>query len=754
MTKLILKAGISLLAASIAAGAQAQTAGPASRESASESGGGLADIVVTAQRREQNVQDVPLAVTAVSQQTLQRQAVSGTLSLVRLIPNLSGGQVTGAGSANNYSLRGLFNSETASTFDTPVGTYIDGIYIARLNASNFALFDVERIEVLRGPQGTLFGRNTTAGAISVILRKPGTELGGFVEGEYGNYDHYQIRGAIDLPVSPTLRTRFAAYKMAEKGYAKNLTTGGSNNDHDGYGFRGAVSADISDAVTWDVSGDYAYDSNENLPVTIRNGRYVTMSGLQKLGSIVTGKKGNIPGNLIGNRTYGVTSNIHIDAAIGAIDFITGYRHLRSRWNVDYFDAPFAIGGFDSVQYSTHKQFSQEVKLTGSTFHDMLDYTLGAFYFHEHNITDYTTVFRLGSGTPFIDADRTLYNDVDSLAGYGQFDLHLTQQVTATAGLRWTTERKDIHYVNNGNPRATAVINDQTIMAAGIPLVQSKSIVTPRFAVQFKPTDDIMLFASATRGFKSGGWNVRGVNAFTTRNFGPETIWSYEAGFRTELFDRRVRFNVTGFYGDLKGLQISTANGAVGATPQFAVGNFSDFESYGVEAELNVVPAKGINLFANAGYDETNYKNVTPSVLAQQANCVASIRAGAAARPSCGNGIIRLDGTLANPLRAPKFTGTIGFDLEIPLSDNWNLVPAASGRYQSKFNTNSAELPTTQDDGFFMLNGSLGIESADRKMQFTVSCENCNNTRYLISVISGRTFYNFPRRYYARARFGF
>ena len=128
-------------------------------------------IVVTAQRREQNIQDVPLSVSAITAETLMRQEATSTQSLLRLFPNLSGGQITGAGS-NNYSFRGLSNAETAATFDSPVGTYLDGIYIARINANNFALFDVDRIEVLRGPQGTLFGRNTTQGAINIVLKKP------------------------------------------------------------------------------------------------------------------------------------------------------------------------------------------------------------------------------------------------------------------------------------------------------------------------------------------------------------------------------------------------------------------------------------------------------------------------------------------------------------------------------------------------------------------------------------------------------
>jgi len=711
------------------------------------------NITVTAQRREQNLQDVPLAVSAVNAETLVRQEAVSTYSLLRLFPNVSGAQISGAG-ANNYSIRGLSNAETAATFDSPVGTYIDGVYIARINANNFALFDVERIEVLRGPQGTLFGRNTPNGAIQIILRKPGRDFGASIEGEIGNYDHFMLRGSIDIPISDTFRTRFAAYWMDEDGWADNVTTGGTNNAHTGWGLRGAASIDLTPTIQWNVSADYIHDENPLISVFRNGDDFTTRSGLTRLGSIVTGRKGNIPGNSLQNEGYGITSDLSFETGIGNLQAITAYRYLDVYYSLDYFNGVSPIGGFDSVQYSYHKQFSQELKLTGTTFGEVLDYTIGAFYFFEDNFNDYTTVFRLGNGNPLLGPDITLLNDAESFAGYAQFDVHVTPQFTLTAGARLTHEQKNVDFRNNGNPLAPVVTN-QTLINAGIPLEQSVTVLTPRVAVQYEPNDDLMFFASATRGFRSGGWNVRSGNALALRDFDPEFVWSYEAGLRSQFLDRRVTANLTAFYADTSDLQIATAVfGAPNTPPQFPVGNFSDFRSKGFEAEINVRPTRGLSIFANAGYNDTSYVNPRPEVVTQQNLCLASIAANVTPRPNCGAGIIRLDGSIAHPLRAPEFTGTVGFSWEIPISARWQIVPSGSLRYVSSFNVNSAEVPAGQDDGYTMLAASLGVERDNGRIRLSVGCENCNNAHYLVTNISGFTWFNVPTRWYARARYSF
>ncbi len=722
-------------------------AADADTETAAEAGNA---IVVTAQRREQSLQDVPLAVSAFSSETLERQQINTTQGLLRAFPNVSGAQVSGSGAAN-YSIRGLSNAETASTFDSPVGTYIDGIYLARINANNFALFDVERIEVLRGPQGTLFGRNTTGGAINIILKQPSSSFGGKVEGSYGSFDHKMLRASIDAPLSDSIRTRLSGYWMEEDGWVKNITTGGHENGHDGWGIRGAASIDVSPDVTWDVSVDHVHDVNAEIPASKINGDWVSKSGLGKLGNLFTNGKGDIAGNRVFNDTTGLTSKIRIDSAIGAVSIITGYRHLLTEFNLDYFDNPSPFGGYDSVQISKHNQFSQEANVSGSAFGGLVDYTFGLFYFHEYNKSDFGALFNTGA-LQLVLYDRTFYNTTDSFAGYGQLDWHLGSKVILTTGGRWTGDTKHLHYVDNDNPlvSASAKVTDAMLLTAGIPLRQETSVFTPRVALTYQPNSDLTFYASATNGFKSGGWNVRAATVNSLGAFGDEKIWSFEGGMRSQWFDRKLTFNLTGFYGYTDGLQIATASGAGdGGPPVFPVGNFSDFVSYGLEAEATINPTRGLSIFANVGYNSTKYTNPTDAVKNQQERCLASIAAGTP-NSNCGNGIIMLDGGIAYPLRAPKFTGTAGFSYEIPLIGDWNLVPAGSVRHVSSFNVNSAELPTTFDDGYTLVAASIGIENPDSGLRFTVGCENCTNQHYLVSVISGYTWWSPSARWTATA----
>ena len=201
----------------------------------------LEEVFVTAERREASVQDVPLAVSAFNEQMIDQLQIDDTLDLINIVPNLFGGNNTGLGTANMYYMRAQGNDESVATFDPPVGTYVDDVYITRQNANNFTLFDVERLEVLRGPQGTLYGRNTTGGAISVIMRKPGEEMSGYLEAGVGRWDRTMIRGSVDLPVNDRVLTKFSYYSVDDDGYLNNTVDGKTYNAVDSTGWRAGLS---------------------------------------------------------------------------------------------------------------------------------------------------------------------------------------------------------------------------------------------------------------------------------------------------------------------------------------------------------------------------------------------------------------------------------------------------------------------------------------------------------------------------------
>ena len=226
---------------------------------------GIEEVVVTAQRRAESLQDVPVAVSAFSDEQAAKIGITETLDIARIVPNFIGHNTAGLGTANTYSLRGLNNTESIATFDPPVGTYVDDFFIQRQNANNYSLLDIDRVEVVRGPQGTLFGRNTTGGAVRVILKDPGEEFGGFVEAGGGSYDRVNIRGSVDAPASDTFLTKLSGYYMDDSGFVESKVTGEDNiNAEKNRGVRGAFQWNVANNITWDASITYIKNDHANL----------------------------------------------------------------------------------------------------------------------------------------------------------------------------------------------------------------------------------------------------------------------------------------------------------------------------------------------------------------------------------------------------------------------------------------------------------------------------------------------------------
>jgi iron complex outermembrane receptor protein len=247
----------------------------------------------------------------------------------------------------------------------------------------------------------------------------------------------------------------------------------------------------------------------------------------------------------------------------------------------------------------------------------------------------------------------------------------------------------------------------------------------------------MMFASATRGFRSGGWNARALSAENFRVFGPEKVWSYEGGLRSELLNRTLRFNLTGFYTDVAGFQVPLgfvdSTGAI----NFVTQNGSDFRNYGVEAEATLVPTTGLSLFANLGLQRAKYRNPDATIRAQQASC----RAGTAA--SCGQGIVAPDGSLAIPERTPKFTTSFGGSYDIPLG-TFRITPSANASYASRQTVGTAAVPGDFVSGEWLVGASLTFRPADGPWRIGAECSNCFNNHFVGSNFPpGFTFYNEP-----------
>lgn len=829
---------------------------------------GLEEIVVTAQRREESAQDVPIALSAFSGADLERRNITDALALTQYVPNLIATNNTGLSTANTYFIRGVGDGESLASKDPPVGTYIDDIFFSRVSANNFAFFDVERIEVLRGPQGTLFGRNTTGGAINVHLKKPADTMQGYVEAGYGRYDQVMVRAGLDAPISENFLTKFAAYYNDDNGYVRNTTTGERLNDEQGYGGRIAVRA-LAEGMTLDAFATYMhaaganmvnYECDPNNPANC-NGRFAT-TGLRKANGgvsqyptlTIANAKANLP---LGNATdsYILGTNLEIEAGSATINFITGYIDTRQKYNLDFFDGRAAPGysfvvdpatgrpsafnltgnvsaggpvrgrpsGFALAARTKSRQFSQEVKVTGSGFDGLVDYVAGFFYLKEKNYSDFADILT-GTGVaaappapPFTQtllADRTLRNSTEAWAVYSQLDFNISDQIKVTTGVRYTDEDKEYNFSDNrpacqvtplpltcvDNRNFLSVDNDLNPLTPNIaiPRTQGIKIWTPRFALNYKPNDDVLLFASATRGFKSGGQSARSAAVRLLLPFDAERVWSYELGARTEWFDRRLRVNVTGFYADTQDLQggsaFVTTNAATGAQSlSFVTRNFANFRNKGIEFDITAVPIPGLNITLSGGYQDAKYKidpnrtdfYGTLATAAQQAECLAAragqisprgdtraaiLRAGS----SCGNGVVTPTGAIAKPIRTPNWTISGGVSYDVPVSAlGGSITPSVNFSYVSDHevgsaNTsiwrNSAGVLNADRDGEFVtgsfsaarivINAGIAFRTDDDAWTLSLDCSNCFDTAFSQASLSNFTYLNQPMSWMFRMKRAF
>ncbi|MDX2224640.1 MAG: TonB-dependent receptor [Rhodospirillaceae bacterium] len=720
-----------LMAAGGPAGAQQNTA----QELA------LEEIVVTAERREANLQTVPISVTAFTAAEIERRQITDTFDLVQFVPNLSVfHNASSLGTANAYYIRGIGNPESVATTDVPVGTYIDDIYVPRQQSANLNLFEVERVEVLRGPQGTLFGRNTTGGAVNIVSRKPEDDFYAKVEGVYGRFNRMEGRATVNAPLSSTVFAMVSAFALDDDGFMTSVVNPANDDygEEEGWGVRGAFRLMPNDTVDWNISATRLYTANflagTAAPATLRNPVPIaqTYAGAwrrttERLASCSTGET---PRQWLANgcawnevRETAATSNIKLDFDGVTINVITGYRNMDHRYSLDFLNnRPEFVSGFLITNDGSHNLFSQEVKLSGALMDGRLNYVGGAFYMKEDNLTDFQDYLAFNRGAPGITADRLLENDTKSFAFYTQWDYDITDKLRLTAGVRWTQEDKTLE-LDFFRPTVFTEAN----IAGSNDFTSARW--TPKVSVQYQFTEDVMAYASATNGFKSGGWNGRATNTNAFRDFREETVWSYEAGMRSDLLDDRLRLNVTAFWAEFEDLQINSA--IPGQTPPvFIAQNSGDSRTKGLELEVSAVLAEGWTAFSSLGLQDAKFTRLSREALT----------AG-----------FTLDSTVAS---SPDVSWAIGTTYERPVDElGGTLSFSASGDYteeklRSLVPTSSALIPET-----FIVNGGVTYERDDERWALTLECTNCLDKKYYITASSGGTQAD-PLRWGLRVRYRF
>jgi iron complex outermembrane receptor protein len=663
--------GASLLAIAVPAAAQDNAppanAAPASTPPASTSNdNGLGEIVVTAQFRAQNLQDTPLSITAVNAGLLESRSQTNISQVANQAPNVTlipAGAVFGP--SIGASIRGVGQFDFNPAYEPGVGLYIDDVYYATLTGGVFDLLDLDRVEILRGPQGTLTGRNSEGGAIKLFTKKPSADEGGFIEGSYGNRNKVNLRASADFKLTDTLFGRIAGVYKQQDGYIDQLDYGCVNpNNPEGIpahstagncrvaklgetshqAIRGQLRWNPSDKFDVTISGDYAHEDRTNAGEVLTfaddvsgvdaNGLPVNPGTAFNSPSFLCGKYCNYTDYRNGafqaqNRSLfkggGVSANAtwHFNDTL-SLTSITAYRRYLATFGTDDDFTPNPFIEAEGDNRLRHHFFSEELRLNGKVG-DFAEFTLGGFYSKQK--TTYYTRQDIGyivQGTPGAPgaALQFIGNDpvkADSKAVFGTVILHPTDALTLTGGLRYTKESKDYTFSRrdyDGGPVSGLAAAFGLGALDGLTSRYRGDKIDYRASIDYRLSPQILAYATISTGFKGGGVSARPFNATQALQgtFKPETLTNYEIGLKNDLFDRRLRVNLSGFINRYKDIQIPLADCTnFGGGPCGVVANAGNARFKGVELEVTAEPIDGLSFDGSASYLKSKFTSLNPAV---------------------------------------------------------------------------------------------------------------------------------------------
>jgi iron complex outermembrane recepter protein len=548
----------------------------------------LEEMVVTSQKREQNLQVVPAAVSAYSADTIENASIYNIEDVSTMTPGFT---------VSTYNpvtpqpyIRGVGTNSSSVGDDSSVGVFIDEVYAGRAGGYRADLFDVERVEVLRGPQGTLYGRNVSGGAMNIITRNPTEILESYFEAGYGEFDLYSFKGAISGPLgdSDLLKGRLAFSTRQRDGHTTNVITGNDLRNEDNISIRTKLAIDPLNDVSILLGGEY---SKDNLQGPAARGFRGVADPTSDQADVVS----LLQDGFTDREMFGLSAIIDVDWGPGTLTSITAFRHNDYQFLDDLRGT--SGGALINEADELSDQFTQELRYTASQ--NQWDYTLGLYYFSEE--VDRVEVWDSSARFGTAGSSRAVWdgsNETTSLAAFAESTYHFSERVNVTVGGRYTWDEKDF--------KSVAMPVDQIgflLETYSVEEDESWSEFTPKATLQFQATDDVMLYGSWSNGFKSGGFNGLAANrSAAVTPFEPETVTSYELGMKADLLDKRLRLNASAFfmdYVDLQNFFIATGtNQVVTAT--------ADAEMKGVEVEVFATPLEGLDINLSYGWLDTEY----------------------------------------------------------------------------------------------------------------------------------------------------
>ncbi len=707
---------VSLLCAAATVMVAVSGDGAHAQEAAADDGE-VQDIVVTARRTEELLQRVPLSIVAVTAEQLESRSIGNLEDLGQSTPNVTFAQTLNGGSVSGVAfIRGVGQRDANPAYDPGVGIYIDGVYMGRMYANNFDAVELARVEVLRGPQGTLFGKNTSGGAINIVTLQPDpTEVSGRFQLSLGSRDRFDLIGNLNLPlVQDRIAIRLAAARLRQDGYGRRAD-GQDMASTDRDMVRGQLRFDLSEAFSATIAGDWLQFDETNAsfklvdvntavgPIAAYNAnrdpdydaRWISPRDYFYNGGGPNSARGEI---------WGTSLTLAYEASWATLRSITAYRELEVGIDVDPDGAPIVI--INKFEDARQNQFSQELQASGTAIDDRLNWVLGAYYFDE-DIEDVDRFELLPAlFGPTRGFSRRLEVENRSLAGYAQANYAFTDQLRVTAGLRLTDDTK---WVTTGQFDYLGNTVYQTPRSR-----HSSQSLSPRIGLDYRWTPSVMTYVSLAQGKKNGGFNGRAGRLSDFTEFEDETVWSYEAGLRSTFMDGRVRFNATGYYARYRNLQLqfagsTTVNGA--PAPFSLITNIPRSRIAGAELELDIVPTTGLTLSGSLGLTYARYLELPTDPRFVAAN------------------IIRADSRFSH---APKASFTLAAQYEAPIGRGLELAARVDYSHRSATFFLPENTPASLQPAYGLLNARLTL-SHESGLSLALWGRNLTDEAYILGA---------------------
>lgn len=705
----------------------------------------LEEVTVTARRVSESLQRTPVAVTAIGGEALAARGSNDVSDIQQIAPNItfnSTASNSGSSNAAVVFIRGIGQSDFYPQVDPGVGIYLDGVYISRSTGAVLDTIDLGQIEVLRGPQGTLFGKNTIGGAINITSRRPAQDFGGYVEATGGKYSRIDGKARVDMPINDTLRTSLSFATLNRDGYYRiedfnTKATTGHLGDVKALTGRFDADYDATSDLKFSLSADWTRRREESAGSTLLQ---VNTNGLAPLINNVVVAPTTGP-NIIYDQRY-ITSERYVNygdpkrsksnldiwgtALTGnwalsdslSLKSITAYRKSKSDSDRDADGSPAVI--LQPATLIDQHQFSQEIQLLGDMFDKRLTFIGGLYYLDEGIFFDGPV------NIAFVDTDNTAQIKNRSSAAFGQVGFKVTDALRLTVGARYTIDKKE----NDARVLATRLIDPATLTAVPafalpIPLLiddarRTDKKFTPAVTFDYQFAQNVFSYVTYSQGFKSGGFSQRIAFPRTKAPaFDPESVKNYEVGLKIEAFDRKLRINSAVFYTKYSNLQVIIFNQVEPLTQ-----NGGEATLKGLETEIQLTPVQGLNFNLAVGYIDANYDQINPGTL---------IPPG------------------ANLAYTPEWTVSGGVNYQKKLSSNWKLRPEVDFSYRSAVDFDALNSAALRQKGFTLVNANFAVISPSDVWRISVGATNLTNRYYIIGGFSDLPATGLIDATYARPR---